>query len=75
MKAENVIRKRVPIKNEKGIEENYYLIVGKTSVMATCPFENRPENRQHRLAVESLCEAISGVLERINKNDEQLGKT
>jgi hypothetical protein len=44
-------------------DENYYLIVGKTFVEITCPFENRPENYEKRRLLNILCGEISKVME------------
>lgn len=55
---ERCIRKRITIN-----DENYYLVVGDTFVMATVPYENRPERMKERQVVESLCTEITSLLE------------
>lgn len=56
MKQERCIRKRIKIDNE-----NYYLIVGKDFIHATCPRENAPENVKVRAILDQVCEAISAI--------------
>jgi hypothetical protein len=58
MNGEDVTRRLVTIDGE-----NYYLIVGDTLVQATVPRENDPLIEKTRLIVESVCNAISEVLE------------
>ena len=55
--AENCIRKRITIN-----DENYYLVVGTDFVMATVPYENRPERMNERRVVETLCDEITTAL-------------
>ena len=54
---ERCIRKRISINGE-----NYYLVVGTTFVLATLPFENRPERLKERQIVETLCSEITELL-------------
>lgn len=50
MLGEKCRRKRVSIGGE-----NFYIVVGKEFIMATVPYENRPESTELRLAVEGVC--------------------
>ena len=51
-------RKVIEIKNE-----NFYLIVGKNFIDATIAHENRPENLELRMIVETLCREATTLLE------------
>lgn len=53
--------------------ENYYLAVGETLIQATVPRENAPMMEKTRLIVETLCDAISRVLEK-RYNDKKGGE-
>jgi hypothetical protein len=55
--VEECVRKCVEINGE-----NYYILVGKTFVSATVPFENRPERMEERRIVESICDAVTSVM-------------
>ena len=42
--------------------ENFYLVVGKTFVDATIAHENRLENLELRMIVETLCQAATELM-------------
>jgi len=67
MNGESCVRRRVEINGE-----NYYLTVGRTFVTATVPHENRPDRENERLVVETLCAAISEVMESQGNEKEQI---
>lgn len=53
MTHENVERRKVIVD-----DEHWYLTVGDRSLTVTCPFENRPENREKRLVLDILCDFV-----------------
>ena len=57
---EACVRKRVVISGE-----NYYLVVGRSFVDVTVAHENRPENLEKRLMLQTLCDEITSVLKEI----------
>lgn len=57
-KPDDCIRKKVVI-----ADENWYLIVGKTFVLPTCPRENDPAMTTTRSLIDFICEQISKILE------------
>ncbi len=54
---EECVRKKVVIAGE-----NYYLVVGRSFVDVTVAHENRPENLEKRLMLQTLCDEITSVL-------------
>jgi hypothetical protein len=54
MKGEACIRRKIVLD-----EENFYLLIGKNFVLATTPFENRPENEKLRRIVDAICHEVT----------------
>lgn len=43
--------------------QNYYIFVGDSHVDVTLPYENRPENIEQRVLVNTLCKEISKLMQ------------
>lgn len=50
--------------------ENYYLFVGDRHVDCTIPHENRPENIEQRVLINTLCKEISKLMQLRNEETE-----
>jgi len=61
MKGEICKRRRLTIGGE-----NFYLVVGKRFIDATVPHENRPENRELRKIMDTVCAEATELLELLN---------
>jgi len=58
-------RRRVEINGE-----NYYLLLSDNHIDITVPFENRPENVETRVLLNTLCKEISKLMKLRNSENE-----
>lgn len=65
LEGESATRQMVQIDGE-----NYYIVVGESFVMATVPRENTPAMSKTREIVETICGAITAVMENKQVNNE-----